>query len=74
MTTDTERLDFLQHLTNRKHYTGRVVLRESVMGRGWRLHETSRDGFSDVRKAIDSFAPKPDTGGGPPDKTPRPPK
>lgn len=54
--TDTERLDFLQKLTNRADYTGKVILRESFTGRGWRLHETSKIGAtSDVREAIDNF-------------------
>ena len=51
--TDTELLDYLQKLTNRNHYTGRVILRESSTGRGWRLHETSMpEAVNDVRKAI----------------------
>ena len=56
MPTDTERLNFLQKLTDNKNYTGMVVLRESSTGRGWRLHETSRnDGVKSVRAAIDNF-------------------
>ena len=56
MATDKERLDFLQELTDRKNYTGKVILRESTTGRGWRLHETSQDdGVSSVRDAIDIF-------------------
>lgn len=52
--TDTDRLDFLQRLTDRAAYSGRVMLRESSTGRGWRLHETSRPGADkDVRSAID---------------------
>ena len=54
MRTDTERLNFLQKLTDRKNYTGKVVLRESTMGRGWRLHESS-NGVSSVREAIDKM-------------------
>ena len=51
--TDTELIDYLQKLTDRKHYTGKVILRESQSGRGWRLHETSRpEAVSNVRKAI----------------------
>ena len=51
---DKERLDFLQKLNDRKKYTGKIILRESNTGRGWRLHETSRGGgFSSVREAID---------------------
>ena len=53
-TRDTERLDFLQRMTNRCVYTGRVVFRWSENGRGWRLHETSRPyAVADVRAAID---------------------
>jgi hypothetical protein len=56
MPSDTEMLDFLQELTDRKQYTGRVLLREADTGRGWRLHETSREGsFETVRAAIASF-------------------
>lgn len=56
MATDKERLDFLQMLLERKQYTGMCTLRESSTGRGWRLHETnSRERFSDVRTAIDTF-------------------
>ena len=51
--TDTELLDFLQEMTNRRNYTGKIILRWSLTGRGWRLHETSHpDAVSDVRKAI----------------------
>jgi len=58
--TDKERLDFLQKLNNRKKYTGKVILRESRIGRGWRLHETSReDGYSSVREAIDDVMNQP---------------
>lgn len=54
--TDTERLDFLQNLTDKKQYTGKVILRYSVSGRGWRLHETNNMGSStDVREAIDEY-------------------
>lgn len=56
MPTDKERLDFLQELTDNKAYTGQVILRNPTMGRGWRLHETSRkDAVSSVRTAIDEF-------------------
>lgn len=58
---DKERLDFLQKLNDRKEYTGRVILRESNTGRGWRLHETSREnGYSSVREAIDGVMNQPD--------------
>uniref|UniRef100_A0A6M3XZ57 Uncharacterized protein n=1 Tax=viral metagenome TaxID=1070528 RepID=A0A6M3XZ57_9ZZZZ len=54
MITDKERIDFLQRLTDRRHYTGKVILRESSNGRGWRLHETSTYGaVRSVRDAID---------------------
>lgn len=51
---DKERLDFLDSLTGQ--YTGRVILRDSTMGRGWRLHETSRkSSHKTVREAIDAY-------------------
>ena len=53
--TDKERIDFLQKLTDRMHYSGVVVLRESTTGRGWRLYETKHPGFHNVREAIDDF-------------------
>ncbi|MFH1547258.1 MAG: hypothetical protein ABIC57_02115 [bacterium] len=60
--TDTELLDFLQGLTDRKVYTGKVILRNSVTGRGWRLHETSGAGVeqprNNVRQAIIDFMEK----------------
>ena len=56
MPTDKERLDFLQELTNKKAYTGQVILRDSTTGRGWRLHETYQEGSSSsVRDAIDAY-------------------
>lgn len=56
MPTDTERLDFLQALNDQKKYTGRVVLRDSRTGRGWRLHETNAHGcVRSVRAAIDIY-------------------
>jgi len=56
--TDTELLDFLQLLTNRANYSGRVVMRESYTGRGWRLHESTHpDSVTDVREAISKFFP-----------------
>lgn len=51
--TDKQRIDGLQRLLGR--YTGKVVCRWSVMGRGWRLHETDGGGCEDVRQAIDEF-------------------
>ncbi len=54
--TDKIRLDFLQELTNQAKYTGKVVLRESTTGRGWRLHESSRlEAVLNVRDAIDNY-------------------
>ena len=56
MMTDKERIDFLEGLLQRQLYTGKAVLRMSANGRGWRLHETSReDGQDSVRQAIDAF-------------------
>lgn len=56
MITDTDRINFLQKLTDKKKYTGKVILRKSVQGRGWRLHETDLPGaVFDVRQAIDNF-------------------
>lgn len=52
---DTERLDFLDSLTGRDHFGGRVRLRLSSTGRGWRLQEDER-GYATVREAIDAFA------------------
>lgn len=53
---DAQRLDFLQSLTDKEEYTGKVILRKSKTGRGWRLHETSKEGAEyNVRKAIDNF-------------------
>jgi hypothetical protein len=57
--TDKERLDFLQKLTDEVRFTGRVILRMSWNGRGWRLHETEIAGATtDVREAIDQFMEK----------------
>jgi len=55
--SDTERLDFLQKLTDEKAYSGQVILRDSTTGRGWRLHETmNQEGASSsVRDAIDKY-------------------
>jgi len=54
--SDTERLDFLQKLTDEKAYSGQVILRDSTTGRGWRLHETIQKGASSsVRDAIDKY-------------------
>lgn len=59
MIADTELLDFLQQELNKSAYTGKVVCRDSMTNRGWRLHETSRDGgVSDVRQAIINYMEK----------------
>ena len=65
--TDKERLDFLesQTLPARK-----IACRESVTGRGWRLHEISKreasnfeiEAFDTVREAIDHYAQKGEQG------------
>ncbi len=56
MPNDKERLDFLQKLTDNKVFTGRVILRKSTSGRGWRLHEASHPAATtSVREAIDEF-------------------
>lgn len=53
---DKDRLDFLQALTDRKVYTGKVVVRTLTTARGWRMHETSGPyGMESVREAIDWF-------------------
>ena len=50
--TDTERLDLLQAMT--QGYGNGWILRLSLGGRGWRLHETSRpEAKQDIREAID---------------------
>jgi hypothetical protein len=52
--TDTERLDYLQQLSDRSGNF--IICRDSDLGRGWRLHETTRDGAGDnIRQAIDDF-------------------
>ncbi len=54
MFTDTEILDWLDSKT--MGYGSGIVFRMSALGRGWRLHETSRtDGhppMSTVREAV----------------------
>lgn len=56
MPTDKERMDFLQELTDKGEYTGKVILRKSTTGRGWRLHETALfEAVSSVREAIDNM-------------------
>ena len=52
MRTDKERLDYLQKITT--GYGRGWILRPSTTGRGWRLHESSREGaLPDIRDAID---------------------
>jgi len=54
MKSDTELLDFLQHLTDQTDF--KVKCRWSSTGRGWRLHETTQlNGFDSIREAIDFF-------------------
>lgn len=55
MTTDKDRLDFLQALNDTSSYTGHAICRWSNTGRGWRLHETSEGGYKSVREAIDAL-------------------
>ena len=56
MLTDTELLNALQKLKDKKTYTGKCILRMSPDGRGWRLHETTRPfGRRNIRKAIEEF-------------------
>lgn len=51
--TDTQLLDFLQQQTDKSHYTGRVIMRDSSNGRGWRIHECEvGEAIPDVREAI----------------------
>ena len=53
---DTERLDFLQKLTDNGQYTKRVIMRISSTDRGWRLHESELDdAVNNVRETIDAF-------------------
>ncbi len=54
--SDTDLLDYLQKLTDDAKYSGRVMLRNSSIERGWRLYETSSEnGFLDVREAIINY-------------------
>lgn len=53
LSADRHRVDYLEVLNG--SYTGRVLLRMSSNGRGFRLHETSRDGaYKTTREAIDA--------------------
>ena len=53
--TDTEILDYLDSLTG--SYSGKVILRDSTTGRGWRLNETTWPGATDqgVRRAVEDY-------------------
>lgn len=52
--TDTDRINKLQELT--KGYGKGWILRESIKGRGMRLHETYRtEASKTVREAIDNY-------------------
>lgn len=53
--TDKDRIDFLQDLLVKDgSYTKKCILRRSRDGRGYRLHETSKDGAGeDIRVEID---------------------
>jgi len=53
-TTDTQRLNWMQHQLEKCRYTGKMVCRLSTTGRGIRLHETSMPGGQlNARDAID---------------------
>tara|TARA_R100000781_G_scaffold115008_1_gene88423 strand:- start:4679 stop:5095 length:417 start_codon:yes stop_codon:yes gene_type:complete len=53
---DSERLDKLESLAT--GYGKGWILRESINGRGMRLHETSQEGaYPTVREAIDNYKP-----------------
>ena len=54
MMSDKQRLDFLQKITG--SYTGMIICRRSKHGRGWRLHESSKDkAVFAVREAIENM-------------------
>jgi len=59
MRTDKERIDYLDSLTGKDQYGGMVVCRMSTTGRGWGLHETTKDwnpeSSKTVREAIDQM-------------------
>ena len=51
---DAQRVDFLEAELVKARHTGKCAFRVSEHGRGWRLHETSREGAKDtVREALD---------------------
>ncbi len=53
LSADRHRIEYLE--TIKGTYTGKTILRMSSDGRGFRLHETSREGAKDtVREAIDA--------------------
>jgi len=54
--TDTELLDFLQAMLDRKRYSGRVVARENTQGRGILLNESREPkAVKSIREAIVNF-------------------
>lgn len=52
--TDTELIDFLEILNQKKFYSGHVNLRKPKRNLGWKLSETRKEdgGFPTVREAI----------------------
>lgn len=53
---DTELLDYLQAMLDERRFTGRAILRWSVTGRGFRLHETDDpDATPSIRDAIEDM-------------------
>lgn len=57
--TDTDLINTLEGLNKEASYTGKCILRQSTTGRGWRLHETSKEeGCDTVREAIIDFLQK----------------
>lgn len=58
--SDTDRIDFLQKImVDKGTYTKKCILRKSVNGRGFRLHESSWNGSSsNVRNQIDNWINK----------------
>lgn len=52
--TDEQLIDFLQERNDDAIYSGKCILRFSLHGRGWRLHETTLEGaYASVREAIE---------------------
>lgn len=51
--SDYQMIEWLELQNRNAAYTGRCIFRQSSIGRGWRLHETSRDNSHlSVREAI----------------------